>query len=77
MYWQRYPDGHPLLPENEKTYLKAMTGPGGEGSWGVLRKCGFKKFGEQEVEDERKGAEEKGLKVVLEEFRLARPGGGG
>ncbi|KAL9064133.1 MAG: hypothetical protein Q9161_009071 [Pseudevernia consocians] len=74
MYWQRYPDGHPVMDENERAYLKAVTGPGGDGSRGVLRKCGFRWFGEEEVDDERKGAKQKGLKVVLEEFRLARPG---
>lgn len=73
-YWQRYPDGHPVLHESERAYLKAVTGPGGEGSRGVLRKCGFRWFREDEVCDERKGAKEKGLSVVLQEFRLARPG---
>ena len=53
---------------------KAVTGPGGEASRGVLKKCGFRWFGEEEVCNERKGAKEKGLRVVLEEFRLARPG---
>lgn len=74
MYWQRYPDGHPVLHENERTYLKAVTGPGGEVSRGVLKKCGFRMFREEEVCDERKEAKQKGLRVVLEEFRLARPG---
>ena len=73
MYWERYPDGHPVLHEDERAYLKAVTGPDGEGSRGVLRKCGFRWFGEDEVCDERKGAKEKGLRVVLEEFRLAKP----
>lgn len=74
MYWQRFPDGHPMLHEDERTYLKAVTGPGGEGSRGVLRKCGFRWFREDEVGEERKATKQKGLKVVLEEFRLARPG---
>lgn len=74
MYWQRYPDGHPVLHGDERTYLKARTGPGGDGSRAVLRKCGFRWFGEEEVCDERLGAKEKDLRVVLEEFRLARPG---
>lgn len=73
MYWQRYADGHPVLNENERAYLKARTGPGGDGSRQVLRKCGFRWFREEEVSDERKGAKEKGLRVLLEEFRLARP----
>ena len=77
MYWQRYPDGHPVILESERAYLKAITGPGGEGSRGVLRKCGFKWFSEDEVDDKRKRAKEKGMRVVLEEFRLARPGVGG
>ena len=74
MYWQIFPDGHPVLDETERAYLKAVTGPGGEDSRGVLRKCGFRWFGEEEVNDERKGAKEKGVKVVLQESRLARPG---
>lgn len=74
MYWQRYADGHPVLNEDERAYLKAVTGPGGDGSRRVLKKCGFSWFGEEEVSDERKGSKEKGLRVVLEEFRLARPG---
>lgn len=41
MYWQRYPDGHPVLHENERTYLKAVTGPGGEVSRGVLKSVGL------------------------------------
>lgn len=73
MYWQRYAEGHPALREDERGYLTAVTGPGGEGSRAVLRKCGFKWFGEEEVSDERKGAKEKGMKVVLQEFRLSRP----
>lgn len=77
MYWQRYPDGHPVLHGDERTYLKARTGPGGDGSRAVLRKCGFRWFGEEEVCDERLGAKENGLKVVLEEFRLARLGATG
>jgi RimJ/RimL family protein N-acetyltransferase len=74
MYWRRYPDGHTVLDEEEKGYLKAVTGPGGEGSRGVLRKCGFKWWAEEEVVDERLGAKEKGMRVVLEEFRLTWPG---
>ncbi len=70
MYWRQYPDGHPLLPEEERAYLKARTGSENEGSQGVLTKCGFRLFAEEEVEDER----EKGGKVVLLEFRLPRPG---
>jgi len=31
-----------VLDEEEKGYLKAVTGPGREGSRGVLRKYGFK-----------------------------------
>ena len=73
MYWERYADGHPVLYGDERGYLNARTGPGGEGSRAVLRKCGFRWFGEEEVSDERLGAKE-GLKVVLQEFRLARPG---
>ena len=73
MYWERYADGHPVLYGDERGYLNARTGPGGEGSRAVLRKCGFRLFGEEEVSDERLGAKE-GLKVVLQEFRLARPG---
>ena len=73
MYWKSYPDGHPVLHGDEREYLKAVTGPGGDGSRAVLRKCGFRWFREEEVSDERKGAKEKGLRVVLEEFRIARP----
>ena len=73
MYWQRHANGHPVLHGDERGYLKARTGPGGEGSRAVLRKCGFRWFGEEEVSDERLGAKE-GLKVVLQEFRLPRPG---
>lgn len=73
MYWQRYPEGHPVLDGEEKGYLKAVTGPGGGGSRAVLRKCGFKCWGEEEVVDERLGAKEKGMSVVLQEFRLQRP----
>ena len=71
MYWQRYADGHPVLHGDERGYLNARTGPDGEGSRAVLRKCGYMWFGEEEVRDERLRAKE-GLKV--QEFRLARPG---
>lgn len=81
MYWGRYggegEGAHPALEGPEREYLKAVTGPGGEGSRGVLRKCGFLFHGEEEVEDERKGRKEVGMRVVLQEFRLARPGPGG
>jgi len=63
-----------VLDEEEKGYLKAVTGPGGEGSRGVLRKCGFKWWAEEEVVDERLGAKEKDMRVVLKEFRLMIPG---
>ena len=74
MYWQKYADGHPVLYEDERGYLKAVTGPGGEGSRKVLRKCGFRWFREEEVCDERKGAKQKYLRVLLQEFRLMKPG---
>lgn len=73
MYWERFPKGHPLLREEEKSYLKAITGPGGESSRAVLRKCGFEWWGEEEVGDERKGTKEKDMRVVLVESRLQRP----
>lgn len=72
-YWQKYPEGHPVLDGEEKGYLKAVTGPGGEGSRAVLRKCGFKWWGEEEVVDERLGAKERNMRVVLQEFRLQKP----
>ena len=72
MYWQKYADGYPALPEDKRAYLKAVTGPGGDGSRGVLRKCGFRWFSEEESGDERKEAKEDST-VVLQEFRLARP----
>lgn len=74
MYWRKYPDGHPVLEGEERGYLKAVTGPGGEGSRGVLRKCGFRWWGEEEVGDDRKGAKERGERIVLEEVRMMRPG---
>ena len=74
MYWQKYPDGHPVLDDSEKAYLKAVTGPGGDKSRRVLKKCGFSWFGEEETGDERKGAKEDSPTVLLQEFRLARPG---
>ena len=74
MYWQNYPDGHPVLNDDEKAYLKAVTGPGGDKSRRVLKKCGFSWFREEETGDERKGAKEDSLTVLLQEFRLARPG---
>ena len=73
MYWKRFPDGHPLVDEEEKQYLKAVTGPGGEASRGVLRKCGFTWYADKELSEEEKGPEEKGTKVVLSEFRLQKP----
>lgn len=73
MYWERFPEGHPMLSDEERNYLKAVTGPGGEGSRAVLRKCGFEWWAEEEVEDERKGAKEKDTRVVLVESRLQRP----
>lgn len=39
-----------------------------------MRNCGFEWWRREDVEDERKGAKEKDLRVVLEEFRLRRPG---
>ena len=74
MYWQEYPDGHPVLSDDEKSYLKAVTGPGGDKSRRVLKKCGFSWFREEETGDERKGAKEDSLTVLLQEFRVARPG---
>lgn len=75
MYWETFPDGHPVLAEDEKGYLKAITGPGGGGSQAVLRKCGFEWWGEEEVGDERKGNREIDMRVVLVESRLHRPKG--
>ena len=72
MYWERYASEHPVLQEDEKWYLKGVTGSGNAGSRGVLLKCGFKFFTEQAVDDERTGAKE-GAKAILQEFRLERP----
>lgn len=73
MYWQRYADGHPGLDGDDKVYLKARTGSENDGSRGVLRKCGFELFKEEEVDDERPGAKENNLKALMLWFRLARP----
>lgn len=78
MYWGRYggegEGAHPALEGPEREYLKAVTGAGGESSRGVLRKCGvFVSWGG----GGGKGRKEVGMRVVLQEFRLARPGPGG
>ena len=72
MYWSKFPNGHPILDEEEKQYLKALTGPGGDASRSVLRKCGFQWYADRELAEEEKGAKEKGTKVTLSEFRLWR-----
>ena len=72
MYRERYAGEHPVLQEDERWYLKGVTGSGNAGSTGVLLKCGFKYFAEQVVDDERTGVKE-GAKVILQEFRLERP----
>ncbi len=40
------------MDESERGCLKAETGPDGEGSRGVLRKCGLRHTGTREVEEE-------------------------
>ena len=72
-YWKKFSDGHPILDPEEKLYLKALTGPGGDSSRNVLRKCGFKWYGEKELSEEEKKEAEKGKRVVLEEFRMTKP----
>lgn len=73
MYWSNYPDGHPILDEEEKLYLKAVTGPGGEASRRVLEKCGFKWHMDKELDEEEKMSKHKGQRIVLEEFQLEKP----
>ena len=67
-YWQRFPDGHPLLEEKERGTLEAQTGPEDPKSPRVLQKCGFKHVGQDEVE------EEGGKMVWLDRWRLDKPG---
>lgn len=50
-YWTMWPEGHPSVDESERGCLKAESGPDGEGSRGVLRKCGFKHTGTRGVEE--------------------------
>ena len=67
MYWSRFPEGFPLVKEEEaRGYLKALTGPESVGSRGVLKKCGFRHVGTEEVEEE-------GRKVTLDKWRADRP----
>ncbi|KAL6720824.1 hypothetical protein ACLMJK_002749 [Lecanora helva] len=79
-YWSKFPNGHPLLGAEENQYLTARTGPGGDSSRNVLRKCGFKWFAEEELKEEEVSEKEKSLfgkgnRLVLEEWRLERPQG--
>lgn len=69
MYWSKYPDGHPDLPKEERGHLRAKTGQENGGmndSGNVLKKCGFRKVGEKEVEEE-------GSMVILEEWVSEKP----
>lgn len=69
MYWSRWPDGHPALPWEDRGYLRAVTGQHNGGmndSGNVLKKCGFQKSGEKEVEEE-------GSMVRLEEWVSEKP----
>lgn len=69
-YWKAHPDGF-----RGKAYLEAMTGPEGAGSRNVLRKCGFRWYGE--VRKEEDGVEEDGENnkeiVMLDVWRLEKP----
>jgi RimJ/RimL family protein N-acetyltransferase len=53
------------VDESERGCLKAETGPDGEGSRGVLRKCGFEHTGTREVEED-------GGSVMLDCWRCER-----
>ena len=69
MYWSKWPDGHPDLPKEERGHLRAKTGQENGGmndSGNVLKKCGFRKCGEKEVEEE-------GSMVILEEWVSEKP----
>lgn len=68
VYWETWPDGHPLLEGEERNYLKAITGKDGHASMAVLRKCGFWFWKEDEEENELEG------KVAVWAWRLWRPG---
>ena len=57
VYWEKWPDGHPLLEGEEGNYLKAITGKDGHASMAVLKKCGFE-FWREEVEKNEGGGEE-------------------
>ncbi|KAI4095012.1 MAG: hypothetical protein LQ344_001859 [Seirophora lacunosa] len=56
-YWETFPGGHPAIPHaEEKRYLKAVIGPPDEApqvraSIGVLKKCGFEYWKDQQEED--------------------------
>ena len=74
-YWSKFSKGFPGLSEEENQYLKARTGPGGDTSRNVLRKCGFKWYAEEGLKEEELREEERNLgkKLVLEEWRLPKP----
>ena len=73
MYWTRWPDGWDGLPEEKRSYLNAITGPGGDSSTRVLKKCGFKGYGSKVVIEEKYGSKDEDHEVVLSEFRLQKP----
>lgn len=66
IYWEMWPDGHPLLEGDERKFLKAITGKDGYGSMAVLKKCGFDYWREEEEENEK-------VEMVWA-WRLWRPG---
>ena len=73
MYWTRWPHGWEGLPVEDRDYLNAFTGPGGDSSNNVLRKCGFEWYADKKVIDARVGSKQEDDEVILQEFRLQRP----
>ncbi|KAL9010437.1 MAG: hypothetical protein Q9173_004633 [Seirophora scorigena] len=75
-YWETFPGGHPAIPHaEEKRYLKAVTGPPDEApqaraSIGVLKKCGFEHWKDQQQEDSVRPEQ----KLMLPVWRQWGPG---
>ncbi|KAL9576677.1 MAG: hypothetical protein Q9212_006904 [Teloschistes hypoglaucus] len=74
-YWETFPQGHPSISDaDERTYLKAVTGPPEEApqsaaSIRVLKKCGFEYWKEQKEDD----SVHPGVVVMLPVWRLWGP----
>ena len=73
-YWETFPNGHPAVGDEERTYLMAYTEKSNLASEKVLRKNGFEFWKEKEDDEPLNAKGEEKEEKMLNVWRLWKPG---